>query len=48
MFGRSSFAMRYSYATVNGRSVGTRASATPSFGPSPEILALHAQLHEGQ
>jgi hypothetical protein len=43
MVGRSSFAMHYSYTAVNGRPVGRVASATPSFGPSPELLALHAR-----
>jgi hypothetical protein len=48
MFGKSSFAMRYDYSAVNGRVVGHTASAAPAFGPSRQILALHAQLHEGQ
>ena len=48
IFGKSSFSMRYSYTAVNGRSVGHSASSAPSFGPSAQLLALHAQLHEGQ
>ena len=48
MFGKSSFSMRYQYSTVNGRNVGHTASSAPSFGPSPQLLALHAQLTEGQ
>lgn len=48
MFGKSSFSMRYNYTTVNGRDVGRTASSAPAFGPSPQLLALHAQLTEGQ
>jgi hypothetical protein len=48
MIGQSSFSMRYRYMSVNGRSVGHSASATPGFGPSPEIVALHAQFNDGQ
>ena len=49
LFGKSSFSMRYTYTTVNGRSVVHTAARTPaSFGPSREILALHAQLNIGQ
>jgi hypothetical protein len=48
MFGKSSFSMHYNYSAVNGRSVGRTATAAPAFGPSRQILALHAQLHEGQ
>jgi hypothetical protein len=48
MFGKSSFSMRYHYSAVNGRSVGHTASSAPAFGPSPQLLALHAQLTEGQ
>jgi hypothetical protein len=48
MFGKSSFSMRYHYTAVNGRSVGHTASSAPAFGPSPQLLALHAQLTEGQ
>jgi hypothetical protein len=48
IFGKSTFSMRYNYTAVNGRSVGHSASLSPSFGPSPQILALHAQLSEGQ
>lgn len=48
MFGKSTFSMRYRYTEVNGRSVMHAASAAPSFGPSPQILALHASLNEGQ
>jgi hypothetical protein len=48
MFGKSSFSMRYSYTTVNGRTVGHTASAAPAFGPSPQLLALHAQLGDSQ
>lgn len=46
MFGKSSFAMRYDYTAVNGRSVG-HTTAAPS-SPSPQLLALFAQLNEGQ
>lgn len=43
MFGKSSFTMRYTYREVNGRSVShAAAAASPSFGPSPEILAVYA------
>lgn len=42
MFGKSSFTMRYIYREVNGRSVAHAAAASPSFGPSPEILAVYA------
>jgi hypothetical protein len=45
MVGKSNFSMRYAYSTVNGRSVGHTASAAPAFGPSPQLLALHAQLN---
>lgn len=49
MFGKSSFSMRYTYSAVNGHSVGHAASTTkPTFGPSPQLLALHAQLKDGQ
>jgi len=48
IFGKSSFSMRYHYSAVNGRTVGHKASAASGFGPSPQILALHAQLREGQ
>jgi hypothetical protein len=48
IFGKSSFSMHYNYSAVNGRSVGHTASAARAFGPSRQILALHAQLHEGQ
>ena len=48
MFGKSAFSMRYHYSAVNGRSVGHTASAAPAFGPSRQLLALHAQLSEGQ
>lgn len=48
MFGKSAFSMRYNYSAVNGRNVGHTASAAPSFGPSAQLLALHAQLSEGQ
>jgi hypothetical protein len=48
IFGKSSFSMRYTYSAVNGRSVGHTASAAPAFGPSPQLLALHAQLDESQ
>jgi hypothetical protein len=48
MFGKSSFSMRYNYTTVNGRNVDHTASTAPAFGPSPQLLALHAQLSEGQ
>jgi hypothetical protein len=48
MFGKSSFSMRYNYTTVNGRNVGHTASSAPAFGPSRQLLALHAQLSEGQ
>jgi hypothetical protein len=44
MIGKSSFSMRYTYSAVNGRTVGHTASAVPAFGPSPQLLALHAQL----
>jgi hypothetical protein len=47
MFGKSSFSMRYTYTAVNGRNVGHTASTTTSFGPSQQLLALHAQLTEG-
>jgi hypothetical protein len=45
MVGKSSFSMRYAYSAVNGRSVGHTASAVPAFGPSPQLLALYAQLN---
>jgi hypothetical protein len=48
MFGKASFSMHYNYHAVNGHSVGYTASAAPAFGPSRQILALYAQLHEGQ
>jgi hypothetical protein len=49
MFGQSTFSMRYRYTEVNGRSVAQSASSgAPAFGPSPEIVALHASLNEGQ
>ena len=49
MFGKSSFSMRYNYSAVNGQSVGHTASTTmPTFGPSPQLLALHAQLKDIQ
>ena len=48
MIGKSSFSMRYTYSAVNGRSVGHTASAAPAFGPSPQLLALHAQLNVTQ
>jgi hypothetical protein len=48
MFGKARFSMRYNYSTVNGRSVGHTASGAPSFEPSPQILALFAQLNVGQ
>ena len=48
LFGQSSFSMQYNYRAVNGRTVGHAASAASGFGPSPQILALHAQLHESQ
>jgi hypothetical protein len=52
--GKSSFSMRYDYTVVNGHPVGhTRAvrqmrAIRTSFDPSPRILALHAQLHQGR
>jgi hypothetical protein len=49
IFGKSSFSMRYAYNEVNGRSIPqSLAEAAPSFGPSREILALHASLAESQ
>ncbi len=48
MIGQSSFSMGYRYTSVNGRSVGHSASVSPKFGPSPEIVALHAQFNDGQ
>jgi hypothetical protein len=49
MFGKSSFSMQYQYREVNGRAIPhALAGATPQFGPSREILALHAALVEGQ
>ena len=48
MVGQSSFSMRYRYTEVNGHSVAHTASTAPSFGPSPQIRALHAALTEGQ
>jgi hypothetical protein len=48
MVGKSSFSMRYAYSAVNGRSVGHTASAAPAFGPSPQLLALFAQLNVTQ
>ncbi len=48
MVGKSSFSMRYTYSAVNGRTVGHTASAAPGFGPSPQLLALHAQLNVTQ
>jgi hypothetical protein len=48
MFGKSSFSMRFNYSAVNGRPVGHYAAKTSGFGPSPQILALHAQFNAGQ
>ena len=48
IFGKASFSMRYQYSEVNGRALQAVADATPSFGPSREILALHASLSEGR
>lgn len=48
MVGKSTFSMRYSYSAVNGRSVGHTASSAPAFKPSPQLLALHAQLNVSQ
>ena len=48
MFGKASFSMRYQYSEVNGRALQAAADASPSFGPSREILALHASLTEGR
>ena len=49
MVGKSSFSMRYAYSAVNGRHVGrTAATAAPAFGPSPQLLALYAQLNVTQ
>jgi hypothetical protein len=48
MVGQSSFSMRYKYTSINGRNVGHTTSSTSGFGPSPEILALHAQLNVAQ
>ena len=43
LFGQASFTMRYEYSEVNGRPVSNvLASSNRSFGPSAEILALHA------
>jgi hypothetical protein len=43
MVGQSSFTMRYRYTEVNGRRVSHPAASVPSFGPSAELLALHAR-----
>jgi hypothetical protein len=48
IFGKSSFSMHYNYNAVNGRTLGHTASAVPAFGPSRQLLALYAQLHEDQ
>jgi hypothetical protein len=49
IFGKSSFSMRYAYSEVNGRPIPhSLAEGAPAFGPSREILALHAALAEGQ
>jgi hypothetical protein len=48
MVGQASFSMRYRYTSVNGRNVGHSTAATPKFGPSPQIIALHAQFNDGQ
>jgi hypothetical protein len=48
MIGKSSFSMRYTYSAVNGRTIGHTASAAPAFGPSAQLLALHAQLNVTQ
>jgi hypothetical protein len=49
IFGKSSFSMRYQYREVDGRAIPSAvAEAAPSFGPSREILALHAALSDGQ
>jgi hypothetical protein len=48
MVGKSSFSMRYSYSEVNGRSLPQPVASASSFGPSAELLALHASLTQGQ
>lgn len=48
MFGKSSFSMRYRYAEVNGRSFSQAAASNMQFGPSRELLALHASFTDGQ
>lgn len=48
MLGKSSFSMRYRYLEVNGRSVAHHAAASTRFGPSPQLLVLHAALEDGQ
>ena len=48
IFGKSSFSMRYRYSEVNGRTLPHAVASSTSFGPSREILALHASLTEGQ
>ena len=44
MFGQASLTMRYRYSEVNGHSVTHAMAALPRFGPSAEILALHAAV----
>jgi hypothetical protein len=48
IFGKSSFSMRYNYNSINGHPVDRAASSESRFGPSPQLLALHTQLHERQ
>jgi hypothetical protein len=40
--GQSTFTMRYRYSEVNGRSVSHAVANLPTFGPSPELTALHS------
>jgi hypothetical protein len=42
MFGQASFTMQYRYSEVNGRRVAPSVAELPRFGPSAELLALHA------
>lgn len=48
IFGQSTFSMRYRYTEINGRSVAHTIAAAPGFGPSHEILALHATVRDEQ
>jgi hypothetical protein len=46
MFGQASFTMRYRYSEVNGRTVHQDVAEVPAFGPSAQLLALHAAVSQ--